>query len=86
MEKGLSLPPGYLGSAELWDPGLKERDGVKSFFEIVHETRLVPENSEGWRPAVATHGDRIRRENNSRQPATLPPCGLAKMNKIPMTN
>lgn len=28
----------------------------------------------------------IRRENNSRQPVTLPPCGLARMNKIPMTN
>ena len=42
MEKGLSLPPGYLGSAEFGAPGLKERDGVKGslegFFEIVCET------------------------------------------------
>ena len=27
----------------------------------------------------------IRRENNSKGPAMLPPCGLARMNECPMT-
>ena len=31
------------------------------------------------------HGGEIRRENDSRGPAMLPPSGLARMNECPMT-
>lgn len=77
----------------MWAPGLKERDGEKvsleGFFAIACETNDWTALSLDFRRLEIrcghAHSGRIRSENMSRQPASLPPSGLARINEFPIT-